>query len=105
MDGLVAGTAELPRDRGALPEALDIGIEGMTCGSCAGRVERGVAGEAEGRTRLLGSRRMLPAAGLLDPLVAGGAMALSSVSVVGSALLLRRWRPKAGPGTRVRAGT
>jgi len=45
----------------------------------------------------------LAAAGLLDPLVAGGAMALSSVSVVGNALLLRRWRPKAGPGARVRA--
>ena len=31
--------------------------------------------------------------GLLDPMVAGAAMALSSVSVVGNALLLRRWRP------------
>lgn len=37
----------------------------------------------------------LAAAGLLNPLVAGGAMALSSVSVVGNALLLRRWRPGA----------
>ncbi|HUN25089.1 MAG TPA: heavy metal translocating P-type ATPase [Steroidobacteraceae bacterium] len=37
----------------------------------------------------------LPAAalGLLTPVIAGGAMALSSVSVVTSALLLRRWRP------------
>ena len=35
----------------------------------------------------------LAAAGLLSPVVAGAAMALSSVSVVGSALLLRRWRP------------
>ena len=43
MDGLVAGTAELARHRGAAPEALDIGIEGMTCASCAGRVERAVA--------------------------------------------------------------
>ena len=34
----------------------------------------------------------LAAAGLLSPVVAGAAMALSSVSVVGSALLLRRWR-------------
>ena len=40
----------------------------------------------------------LAAAGLLDPLVAGGAMALSSVSVVVNALLLRRWRPRAGAG-------
>jgi Cu+-exporting ATPase len=34
----------------------------------------------------------LAALGYLSPLVAGGAMALSSVSVVGNALLLRRWR-------------
>ena len=43
MDGLAAGVAELARDGGAAPEALDIGIEGMTCASCAGRVERAVA--------------------------------------------------------------
>ncbi len=35
----------------------------------------------------------LAASGLLSPVVAGAAMAFSSVSVVGSALLLRRWRP------------
>ncbi|UJW78976.1 heavy metal translocating P-type ATPase [Hydrogenophaga sp. SL48] len=34
----------------------------------------------------------LAAAGLLNPVVAGAAMALSSVSVVGNALLLRGWR-------------
>ena len=37
----------------------------------------------------------LAAAGLLSPVVAGAAMAFSSVSVVGSALLLRRWKPQA----------
>lgn len=37
----------------------------------------------------------LAAFGLLNPVVAGAAMALSSVSVVGNALLLRRWRGKA----------
>jgi len=41
----------------------------------------------------------LAAAGLLNPVVAGAAMALSSVSVVGNSLLLRRWR---GPGMPAR---
>ena len=35
----------------------------------------------------------LAAAGMLSPVVAGAAMALSSVSVVTNSLLLRRWRP------------
>jgi P-type Cu+ transporter len=37
----------------------------------------------------------LAAMGLLSPVLAGAAMALSSVSVLGNALLLRRWRPRA----------
>ena len=36
----------------------------------------------------------LAAVGALSPVVAGAAMALSSVSVVGNALLLKRWRPQ-----------
>jgi Cu+-exporting ATPase len=46
----------------------------------------------------------LAALGLLSPMVAGAAMAFSSVSVVANALLLRRWRASAddsggdGPG-------
>jgi len=39
----------------------------------------------------------LAAFGLLNPMVAGAAMALSSVSVIGNALLLRRWKPDAQP--------
>lgn len=35
----------------------------------------------------------LAAAGLLDPVIAGAAMAFSSVSVVANTLLLQRWRP------------
>jgi len=35
----------------------------------------------------------LAALGMLNPVLAGAAMALSSVSVVSNALLLRRWRP------------
>ncbi|TAL76507.1 MAG: copper-translocating P-type ATPase [Burkholderiaceae bacterium] len=35
----------------------------------------------------------LAAFGLLSPMISGSAMALSSVSVVSNALLLRRWRP------------
>ena len=37
----------------------------------------------------------LAALGYLNPVIAGAAMAFSSVSVVSNALLLRRWRPEA----------
>ena len=48
----------------------------------------------------------LAALGLLSPVIAGAAMALSSVSVVANALMLRRWRPKASGrgGPRPRRG-
>lgn len=36
----------------------------------------------------------LAAAGLLSPVIAGAAMAMSSVSVVSNSLLLKRWKPK-----------
>jgi Cu+-exporting ATPase len=38
----------------------------------------------------------LAALGYLSPVIAGAAMALSSVSVVSNALLLKRWKPPAG---------
>jgi P-type Cu+ transporter len=48
----------------------------------------------------------LAAFGLLSPVLAGAAMALSSVSVVANALLLRRWRPGgAGHDTEVAPGS
>ena len=39
----------------------------------------------------------LAAIGALSPVIAGAAMAMSSVSVVGNALLLKRWRPAGVP--------
>ena len=38
----------------------------------------------------------LAAMGYLNPVLAGGAMAMSSVSVMTNALLLKRWRPRTG---------
>ena len=38
----------------------------------------------------------LAAFGFLSPVIAGAAMAFSSVSVVSNALLLKRWRPEGG---------
>ena len=44
----------------------------------------------------------LAALGYLSPVVAGAAMALSSVSVMANALLLKRWRPAQAPAEQVR---
>jgi P-type Cu+ transporter len=45
----------------------------------------------------------LAAAGLLNPVIAGAAMAFSSVSVVSNALLLRRWRASSAAATQAHA--
>lgn len=47
----------------------------------------------------------LAALGLLSPVIAGAAMAFSSVSVVGNALLLRRWRGTANQTPAAQAAT
>jgi Cu+-exporting ATPase len=44
----------------------------------------------------------LAALGVLSPVIAGAAMAFSSVSVVSNALLLRRWRPGASERSEIR---
>jgi Cu+-exporting ATPase len=45
----------------------------------------------------------LAAFGLLSPVIAGAAMALSSVSVVTNALLLKRWRPAAASADKAQS--
>lgn len=53
-----------------------------------------VAMHAAGVTLMRPDPRLVAAAfGILSPVIAGAAMALSSVSVVANTLLLKRWKP------------
>lgn len=81
-----AGITLMQGDPRLVPAALDIASRTV------GRIRRGLFWALA--YNVVGIP--LAAAGLLSPVVAGAAMALSSVSVVGSALLLRRWRPGGG---------
>ena len=78
-----AGITLMRGDPALVPAALDI------AGRTYGRIRQGLFWAFA--YNIVGIP--LAAAGLLSPVVAGAAMAGSSVGVVGSALLLRRWRP------------
>ncbi len=82
-----AGITLMRGDPALVPAALDI------AGRTYGRIRQGLFWAFA--YNVVGIP--LAAAGLLSPVVAGAAMAFSSVGVVGSALLLRRWRPEGLP--------
>ena len=81
-----AGITLMRGDPGSVPAALDI------AGRTYSRIRQGLFWAFA--YNVVGIP--LAAAGLLSPVMAGAAMAFSSVGVVGSALLLRRWRPSGG---------
>jgi Cu+-exporting ATPase len=80
-----AGIVLMRADPMLVPAALDIAAR------TAGRIRQGLFWAFAYNVVGL----PLAACGVLSPLLAGTAMAFSSVSVVANALLLRRWRPPA----------
>jgi Cu+-exporting ATPase len=78
-----AGITLMRGDPGLVPAALDITRRTYT------KVKENLAWAFA--YNLLGLP--LAALGVLSPMLAGAAMAMSSVSVVANALLLARWRP------------
>ena len=79
-----AGITLMRGDLALVPAALDIAAR------TRGRIWRGLGWAFA--YNLVGLP--LAALGYLSPVVAGAAMAFSSAAVVGSALMLRRWRPR-----------
>jgi Cu+-exporting ATPase len=79
-----AGITLMRGDPGLVPAALD--VTRRTYGKVKGNLAWAFA------YNLLGLP--LAALGFLSPMLAGAAMAMSSVCVVGNALLLARWRPR-----------
>lgn len=105
------------------PGTVELEVKGMTCGSCAARVQKALSrtdgvdvvhvnfatrrATVEGAAldvvalraaaekagyELVEPALPLAAVGLLNPIVAGAAMGLSSVSVVTNSVRLRRFR-------------
>ena len=85
-----SGITLMRGDPGLVPAALD--VTRRTYGKVKGNLAWAFA------YNLLGLP--LAALGFLSPMLAGAAMAMSSVCVVGNALLLARWRPPSRPAAR-----